>query len=175
MQVQVQRKKVKKPRRKSTPRFLEQLEGRQDLNRIEPRTVNLPQGKERESGDWKRGRNRGDAESEKGIALEISSIKRKKAKARQNEYSNFCAREDNNLCRLLAPALHPRNWLQEEYANSALPSLARDYSLKTLNCGDPMPLEDVETLAGFQYPTTACIVRSLWGTPECSARSSGVK
>jgi hypothetical protein len=32
----------------------------------------LPQGKERESGDWKRGRNHGDAESEKGIALEIS-------------------------------------------------------------------------------------------------------
>ena len=76
---------------KESPRhvFLEQTREGQDLNRIEPRTVDLPQGKERESGDWERGRNRGDAESEKGIALEISSKKTKKAKARQNEYSKF--------------------------------------------------------------------------------------
>lgn len=95
----------RKPKRKSTPRFLEQTsEGGQDLNRIEPRTVDLPLEKERrESGVWKRGRNRGDAESEKGIA---QVVKISKAKARQNEYSKFfCAREDNCLCRLLAPPL----------------------------------------------------------------------
>lgn len=57
---------------KESPRhvFLEQTrEGSQDLNRIEPRTADLPlEKKRRESGDWERGRNRGDAESEKGIA-----------------------------------------------------------------------------------------------------------
>jgi hypothetical protein len=44
-------RKLKRKRRKSTPRFPEQKEGGQDLNRIEPRTVDLPQGKEREPGD----------------------------------------------------------------------------------------------------------------------------
>ncbi|CAP91905.1 hypothetical protein PCH_Pc13g08360 [Penicillium rubens Wisconsin 54-1255] len=51
--------------------------------------------------------------------------------------------------------------------------------LSPLGTGVACPQEidfkrDMQTLLD-QYPATTCIVRSLWGTPECSARSSGRK
>ncbi|KOS46089.1 hypothetical protein ACN38_g2945 [Penicillium nordicum] len=59
------------------------------------------------------------------------------------------------------------------YANSTgQPSLSSwDHSLKALDCGDPMPLEEVDTSpAGFQYPATACIVSSIFlGYPRDNA------
>jgi hypothetical protein len=70
--------------RKVSPRhvFLKATsEDRRDLNRLEPRTVDLPWGRERrESGVENRGRNRGDVEAEKGIAQLLREKPRVEAK-----------------------------------------------------------------------------------------------